>query len=474
MKFFKTHLVKFLKLVLFEKPSENAYDLSKFLATILCSQVLMSAAESLGSHQLNSFAAFLEEKLHTSSENSVVHIPQLKKMADGKKPQKGGKRPEVNTAFEIPEDIYAGYCTPPEEDKNQRKVRIQRIERRWAKEWREYRYVTPKYMKKFAVTPPCSRPPLAPGQEADPTSIKRGEDFPEEWAKRQAKLAKQAKDAVKKFNKDSTAVAAEASVRPKKSMAKKPAHKPSASSSMPSRPISLAKPSRPIPQAAPAPPKSSAAPTKSSAPVHLATCQRTTGISIASGASASSSAAPNSSTGPSLLKTKATAGRGSRPSPHKKQVAFQVPSDEDEADDEELAEIIRGRQVRAARAKGTNVSLLLDPKLILDYIDLWHKDPNTPMPDFKLTPGQSHMLTAFIQEEKWKFEKARQLKKAQYRKERFLKKNVVSMTTEELVTIQSEIKKLSDEFDVYRADWLGAKVRFVNLTEKFTSNVAEV
>ena len=25
---------------------------------------------------------------------------------------------------------------------------------------------------------------------------------------------------------------------------------------------------------------------------------------------------------------------------------------------------------------------------------------------------------------------------------------------------------------VYRADWLGAKVRFVNLTEKFTSNVA--
>ena len=57
----------------------------------------MSAAESLGSHQLNSFAAFLEEKLHTSSENSFVQIPQLKNMADGKKPQKGGKKPEVMT-----------------------------------------------------------------------------------------------------------------------------------------------------------------------------------------------------------------------------------------------------------------------------------------------------------------------------------------------------------------------------------------
>ena len=95
----------------------------------------MFAVESLGSHQLNSFAAFLEEKLHTSSKTSVVHIPQLKKMADGKKPQKGGKRPEVNTVFEIPKDIYAGYCTPDEatfgkEDKNQCKVHIQWIEGR--------------------------------------------------------------------------------------------------------------------------------------------------------------------------------------------------------------------------------------------------------------------------------------------------------------------------------------------------------
>jgi hypothetical protein len=58
------------------------------------SQVHMTAAESLGSHQLNSFAAFLEDKLHTSSENSIVQNSQLKKMADDK------------TAFEIPDDIY--------------------------------------------------------------------------------------------------------------------------------------------------------------------------------------------------------------------------------------------------------------------------------------------------------------------------------------------------------------------------------
>ena len=297
----------------------------------------MSAAESLGSHQLNSFAAFLEEKLHTSSENSIVQIPQLKNMADGKKPQKGGKKPEVMTAFEIPEEIYADYCTPDEakfgkENKNQRKVRIQRIERRWAKEWREYRYVTPKYMRKFTLNPPCPRAPLAPGQVADPTSIKLGEDFLEEWAKRQAKLARQAKEAVKKFNEDSaTATATEASVKLMKSMPKKPARKPSASPTVPSRQI----------------PHTATAPSKSSAPMHLTTCQRTAGFSIASGVSASSSAAPISSSGPTLLKTKATAGRGPRPSPKKKHVAFHVPSD-DEASDDELAEIIRDRQVKAA------------------------------------------------------------------------------------------------------------------------------
>ena len=69
------------------------------------------------------------------------------------------------------------------------------------KRMREYRYVTPKYMKKFVLNPPCPRAPLAPGQVADPTSIKRGEDFPKEWAKRQAKLARQAKEAVRNLMK---------------------------------------------------------------------------------------------------------------------------------------------------------------------------------------------------------------------------------------------------------------------------------
>ena len=47
-----------------------------------------------------------------------------------------------------------------------------------------------------------------------------------------------------------------------------------------------------------------------------------------------------------------------------------MPFDDDEAHDEELIKIIRDRQVKAARSKGSNVPLLLDPKLILHFIDL--------------------------------------------------------------------------------------------------------
>ena len=64
------------------------------------------------------------------------------------------------------------------------------------------------------------------------------------------------------------------------------------------------------------------------------------------------------------------------------------------------------------------------------------------------------------------------MKKAQYKKERYLKKNVVRMTTDELVVVQAEIKNLNDEFDAYHADWKGAKVRFVKLAKTFTSNVS--
>ena len=169
----------------------------------------MSADESLGSHHINSFAAFPEENLQVSSESSRVQShqqnPQLKTMEDDRK-QKGGKKLEQNTAVDIPEDIYLDYCTPDEnETMAKRKIRLQKIECQRTKEWKEYRFVTPKYAKKFALKPPSRRAPLEDHQVAHPSSLKTIDDYPDEKEKHLAKLKKQAEAAVRKFNESSAA-----------------------------------------------------------------------------------------------------------------------------------------------------------------------------------------------------------------------------------------------------------------------------
>ena len=64
---------------------------------------------------------------------------------------------------------------------------------------------------------------------------------------------------------------------------------------------------------------------------------------------------------------KATAGHGTRPNP--KVVAPQAGKN-DEADEDELAELIRRKVEQAAIAKNSSVHLLLDPKKILDFIGI--------------------------------------------------------------------------------------------------------
>ena len=64
-----------------------------------------------------------------------------------------------------------------------RNIRMQKIERRWAKEWKEYRFVTPKYVKKFALKPPGRRAPLEDHQVAHPSSLMTIDDYPDEKEK---------------------------------------------------------------------------------------------------------------------------------------------------------------------------------------------------------------------------------------------------------------------------------------------------
>lgn len=55
-------------------------------------------------------------------------------------------------------------------------------------------------------------------------------------------------------------------------------------------------------------------------------------------------------------------------------------------------------------------------------------------------------------------------------KERFLKNNVFSITPEKVISAQSEIKNLSEDYSRYHAYSKGAKVRFINVATKAITN----
>ena len=99
----------------------------------------MSVGESLGSHSMYSFAEFLQHHIHSPEASScltsrqkpftVLKATSLNIMATEKSARKGGRQRHGNTALDLPPDLYELYKTDPEENYNQRKTRIQWIQR---------------------------------------------------------------------------------------------------------------------------------------------------------------------------------------------------------------------------------------------------------------------------------------------------------------------------------------------------------
>src|SRR3954462_15599462 len=136
----------------------------------------MSAEESHGSHSLTSFAA---------SRDCSIPQPQLKNMAPPRK--------LTDTAKDLPPELYEKLKTPERETPDERKKRVQKITREWAKHWVAYQWLNPQHEEMFAVNPPLktlgikARPAPAPGVIPDPTTMHTPEDFPaayEQYLKR--------------------------------------------------------------------------------------------------------------------------------------------------------------------------------------------------------------------------------------------------------------------------------------------------
>ena len=128
----------------------------------------MSAVESYGSHSLTSFAAQLER--------TIPQSPPLKKMAP--------RRKLTDTAKDLPPELYEKLKTPERETTDDRKKRVQKITREWAKCWVAYQWLNPQHEEMFDVNPPLktlgikARPPPAPGVTPDPTTMHTPDDFP--------------------------------------------------------------------------------------------------------------------------------------------------------------------------------------------------------------------------------------------------------------------------------------------------------
>src|SRR3954470_6620888 len=129
-------------------------------------------------------------------------------------------------------------------------------------------------------------------------------------------------------------------------------------------------------------------------------------------------------------------------------------SDEEEDEFEDLAgfvateeqkiEYVRGAAKRKAEDTGFEVPLLLDPKKILEYIEIWAVKPDTPLDDLDIPKDIKFYVQQFLSNEihhrDLKKQLSRQLNKVH---RHFKKKPVTDVTPQEFTEHQCEVQRLN-------------------------------
>src|SRR3954463_10139649 len=205
---------------------------------------------------------------------------------------------------------------------------------------------------------------------------------------------------------------------------------------------------------------------KSSAPLQISdsSCQRTAGAAPSSTIRTDESrTAPEASTTmpQPQLKTKAVIQRGPRPSPKKTAMRGaihhtpQTSDEEDEFEDlvafvateEDKVEYVRAAARRKAEATGSEIPLLLDPKKILEFIEIWSVKPDTPLDDLDIPKDIKFYVQQFLINEIHQRDLQKQLK-AKLKKvlSDFKNKPITDVTPQ-----QCEVQRLNIEFAANRA-----------------------
>src|ERR1041384_2062634 len=132
-------------------------------------------------------------------------------------------------------------------------------------------------------------------------------------------------------------------------------------------------------------------------------------------------------------------------------------SDEEEDEFEELAsfvateeqkiEYVRAAARRKAEASGSEVPLLLDPKKILEYIEIWAVKPDTQLDDLDIPKDIKLYVQQFLINEIHHRDLKKQLAKLLNKVHRdFKKKTINDVTPEEFIAYQADVQRLTAEF----------------------------
>jgi hypothetical protein len=162
-----------------------------------------------------------------------------------------------------------------------------------------------------------------------------------------------------------------------------------------------------------------------------------------------------------------TASHEIRPSPRAR---IPIPDTDEHgmSEEEALTSFLKQTVENAARVKRSSAPLMIPPERLLDFIDVWTKNPDTPLDDLLagMPPGLSHVLSAFILVEKYKIDQAKMVRKELKEKRAELKKRALVISPQQFVVMQAEIRKLSKDYQTQSEHCCGVKDRFLNKTKQ--------
>src|SRR4051812_24884684 len=140
--------------------------------------------------------------------------------------------------------------------------------------------------------------------------------------------------------------------------------------------------------------------------------------------------------------------------------AFNSNEEDDEFEDlagfvatkEQKIEYVRAAARRKAEATGSEIPLLLDPKKILEYIEIWSVKPDTPLDDLDIPKYIKFYVQQFLINEIHQHDLQKQLK-AKLKKvlSDFKKKPITDVTPQEFIENQCEVQRLNTEYAANRA-----------------------